>query len=50
MAEQMTTKQLYQAYLRGEASLEQVEKSAQETLAKYRNVIEPPPNSESRDS
>jgi len=36
----MTTKQVYQAYLRGEVSFETVEQSASETLQKYRGIRE----------
>jgi hypothetical protein len=38
----ITTKQVYQAYLRGEVSLERVEESARETLAKYLGGSKPP--------
>ena len=41
MTEQMiTTKQVYQAYLRGEVSFETVEQSASKTLQKYRGTRE----------
>ena len=44
----MTTKQTYQAYLRGEVSFETVEQSANETLQRYRGTREASKDAKSR--